>query len=155
MNNAIGLIGQVRPKLANLMSNIREDQIAPYLIALLAKVERSLLSCRYSCECYDQILSSRAFDVVNSDESLSVSESLDNEYFALKEIGADKLLWTEKFHSARLVFAFHLMSLGVNRNRLADIVYEMAHAHESPEEFFEKAEMVLVEQCLGIRNKSD
>ena len=79
-------------------------------------------------------------DPVRQRRLRKLSEELDNEYFRLKEVGEEEGVWIAKFKAARIAYALSEVSQGVSLKNIGDFIYEMAHGHDSPEEYLEEME---------------
>ena len=88
-------------------------------------------------------------DAVMRERLRKLSEGLDEEYFMLSEAGEEESLWSAKFKAARIAFALSEISQGVRLETIADFIYEMAHAHDSPEKFLEEIENLVGQIASG------
>jgi len=135
---SLEMIAETHPAVARQLSSLDDLTIHTLLRRLLAWVSVDL--CRHDVVIAytDSYLGGEIAQTGHAARLVAVSQELDERYFKLQESGEPESVWSAYFHEARLASALAIIAAGPTKHNLGDILYEMAHSHDSPSGFLDR-----------------
>jgi len=139
----IHIIAQSHPELARRLQSLNDTEAERLLRWVVPRVPEHLckhpLVVAYRSHC----LAGGPLKTGDSGALEAAADELDERYFELEANGAPEATWTPFFEQAKVAAAFSEMAKDPSASNLPEVTYEMAHAHDPPDTFFDLVEREL------------
>ena len=132
------LIAQNNEDLAKALEAMTQPEIDRFVRTILPLVDSRLLIHPLLGTCLRKFEADVLTDKSAAARLRVIAKELDQEYFQLQEDGVSEQEWSEKFHQSRLATALAMIADGASESNISEIVYEMGHAHDPPDQFFDR-----------------
>lgn len=144
MDASSQLIAQSHPDVARSLQAMKAEEIEGLLNRLVMVADPALFVHPEIGAYRGYIQSGRLSNAAWADRLRFAADELDEKYFRIRETGGSEGDWAPPFHQARLASALSLMADDHSRSSIADIVYELAHAHDPPTAFLDRVQAILL-----------
>lgn len=132
------LIAQSHARLGAALEAMTQPRIDQFVRKIVPLVDRRLLTHSVLSSYFEAFESGVLIDKSMAVRLRMAAQEFDQDYFRMQEDGMPKEAWSEKFHQSRLASALAMIAEGASQSDLSEIVYEMAHAHDPPDQFFDR-----------------